>query len=258
MLLLPNRHLSILEVWRYAVNLWKISIRKVLPFTVLFGIVAFLPYFFFSGVDPIVPFATNLQTLAELIIFAIYALLVLFFVASGYQIINHTILGKKWSYNKVIASSLMLLSSLILGLVIYTATLFFGLAFLIVPGIFFAVALTPYYPLMILDDLSPINAFGRSLDLVRGHWWQTAITVWVPFLVFWVGVSIIQFFTIGLGLDGLPTHLSVASWYASGIFEVLWIIFYFPFSLGLILLQLHNLKLSKVEEVSVLPQPASG
>lgn len=243
MLHLPKYHLSTFEVWLAAIKLWKISFKRVLPFAILFSLLAFLPYFFFSALDPVAPFATELQTFEEIILFVIYTLLIILIGAIVYYCIYHKIIGTHWSYHKVITTSLRKLPALFIAILIYALAVFFGYALLIIPGIFFSVALTLYYPLMILDDLSPGAAFNESLNLVRGHWWQTAVIVSGPFLLFCLLTFIIEYFTVGIG--SYPSDLSLTTWYVNVIAKMVVVVFYFPFYIGIVLVQFYNLKLTQ-------------
>jgi hypothetical protein len=52
-------------------------------------------------------------------------------------------------------------------------SIFFGLAALVLPGIWLAGQFTMVSPVIALEDVGPLGAIRRSFSLVRGRWWQT-------------------------------------------------------------------------------------
>ena len=61
----------------------------------------------------------------------------------------------------------------VLGVVLLTAlVVVVGLICLIVPGIFLGVALYFSAQAVVAEDRSPVDALGRSRELVRGQWWR--------------------------------------------------------------------------------------
>lgn len=63
-----------------------------------------------------------------------------------------------------------------------------GVFLFIIPGIFIAVMLIFVLPLMLLDDLSLVDAFKTSWNLVRGNWWHTFGALIIPLILFYIAV----------------------------------------------------------------------
>jgi hypothetical protein len=58
-----------------------------------------------------------------------------------------------------------------------------GFIALVVPGIFLLVSWVVFIPALLLEDLGPGRALGRSFELVRGRWWATLGTMIVATLM---------------------------------------------------------------------------
>lgn len=71
-----------------------------------------------------------------------------------------------------------------------------GFIFCIIPGIYFGVALSIVWSIMIFEDVDFSTAFGRSMKLINKNWWQT-------FAVIIIATIIIYVLTIFISLPSL-------------------------------------------------------
>ncbi|MFT7071384.1 hypothetical protein [Patiriisocius sp. Uisw_017] len=67
-----------------------------------------------------------------------------------------------------------------------------GMVFCFAPGIYFGVALSCVYSILILDKLDVSSTISYSFKLVKGEWWMTFATLFVVFLLFYVMVIVFQ------------------------------------------------------------------
>lgn len=112
-----------------------------------------------------------------------------------------------------------------------------------IPYVYFAIMLLFYIPLIIVDHLDPVAAFKRSCSLVWGNWWRTLVvsgTIFfiLPFLLIMLDwVVSYQFATAYLTLK--------QTWLLHSILQGIIAVFYMPFCVTIMLVQLHDLKIRK-------------
>jgi hypothetical protein len=70
-----------------------------------------------------------------------------------------------------------------------------GFALLIVPGLILITIWAVVAPAIVIEDAGPIEAFGRSRELVRGHGWPVFGSIVLAYLA----VLIISFVSAGIG-----------------------------------------------------------
>lgn len=249
MVKLPIKHLYIMEVWLAAFKLWKISFKSVLPFIVIFAILASMPYFFVNAKTINSIGAPSGSSIVELILVSVfYTFVMLLLTAAIYYCIFHKFLGRAWSYRRILVQSSKKTLLLFVGFILYAAVLICGYALFLIPGIFYTVVLTLYYPSILLDNLSPIGAFKQSSQLAEDHWWETAIVVTVPFILFCLTEFLIQYPTLGIGPLGEPIRQTGFAELLDFLGNLVLGIFYLPFYIGVVLIQFQNLKQQKIEE----------
>lgn len=61
----------------------------------------------------------------------------------------------------------------VMAIVVYGLLYVVGTAFLIIPGIYFSVALSPILCVVVFENAGAIDAVSRCLALVQGNWWAT-------------------------------------------------------------------------------------
>lgn len=59
------------------------------------------------------------------------------------------------------------------SLVLISFGIIVGLTLLIIPGIWFGIAMSMVAPVLVVEDTGPVAAMRRSFDIVRRNWWET-------------------------------------------------------------------------------------
>jgi hypothetical protein len=75
-----------------------------------------------------------------------------------------------------------------------------GLLLFIVPGIYLMGIFQLVFVVIVVEDARIGRAFGRSRQLIKGHWWRSAVII---------SVAIVILIVLGL-LDGLVAALAAA------------------------------------------------
>lgn len=75
------------------------------------------------------------------------------------------------------------LPRLLIALPIISILSWFGLIFLIAPGVFIGVAFVFVAPLILLDDYSVVESFRNSWFLVWNSWWRTFSIIVIPLVL---------------------------------------------------------------------------
>ncbi len=109
--------------------------------------------------------------------------------------------------------------------------------------IYAAVLLMFYFPLIIVDNLNPFVAFSKSVYLVWGNWWRTAIIIGVMYAIIPICLYLIEWYLVyHLGANYLST---LQQWILSDILQNIISIFYVPLFVSAVLVVLHDLKIRK-------------
>lgn len=93
-----------------------------------------------------------------------------------------------------------LVASFIIGLVVTV-----GFVFCILPGIYLGVALSIVLCIMIFEEKSFVDAFGRSIKLINKSWWQTFAVIIITTIILYV---LMLLFTIPSMLFGFKSFFT--------------------------------------------------
>lgn len=193
-----KKELSILEVYRFSfyallekfpffLMLILVYGLSILGFTLVVGALGFLPFakkflaiaqiLKESGFDRTDIAANLLKTarpevwivtaLVFLAIFAFYRYLALGFTHIALKIYDN----KKPELSDLFACYHLILTDTIATL-LFIFIVIVGSFFLIIPGIYFAIALPFYHQAIVYRDAGIIESLQESFRLVRGHWWE--------------------------------------------------------------------------------------
>jgi hypothetical protein len=243
MTLLPDTPLSISQIFMRSARLWKPVFKNVFPLVFIAFIFFILPYFIFPELNSV--------NMADRVgkWFSMGFTLILYWVISivFYTAIYHHVFKflqaeteKFWASIWVGIKKFLLISFAVLLAALLTGLGYVALA---IPGIYLTVVFAIYLPLLITENLNPFNALKSSIELIWLNWWRTAIIVGIPsFLFMLVNLAIeiyaLRWLTIPHPLGGeilLFHHIS----------KFILAIFYFPFFVTLVLVQVNDLKLRK-------------
>lgn len=130
----------------------------------------------------------------------IFAFILFYF----YGFIVHRVHTMMYQSKATVAQSLLVaakkLPYLIIALFIFNVTVFAGMLVLIIPGIAFAVLLSLYFVVIVVDNDNPFSGFKHSWMLVTEHWFHV-------FGIF--AILMVTIFVVSGGIDFLAKALWV-------------------------------------------------
>ena len=117
--------------------------------------------------------------------------------------------------------------------------------------IYAAVLLMFYFPLIIVDNLNPFIAFSKSIYLVWGNWWRTAIIIGVMYAIIPMCLYFIEWYVV---YHLAANYLSALNkWILSDFLQSLISIFYVPLFVSAVLVVMHDLKIRKHTNMAWTP-----
>jgi hypothetical protein len=250
----PSQPQSIGGVLDTTFQLYKSSLLKLIPLSLLLVIASCLQYIyiFARGANPADPLAmVNLMT------------------SWGYWLsLLAGVIGSTWitaaTYLKVAAigtdgdlgigaalqASLPRLPALVVMMILFVLAVMLGTLLLIIPGIILMVSLLLCYPTALFDNKGPVSALSESHRLVWGNWWRTfvmlsvgVIILAVIYLVVATIVGLIAPFLLGgdVGAEEVALYALVSV----GLIFVLLSLLLTPFYISLGIAIYWDLKLRK-------------
>ncbi len=84
--------------------------------------------------------------------------------------------------------------------ILFVLAVLLGLLLLVIPGIYLMLALAPAFVLVVSENRSAVDAFSRSLQLVRNNWWRTALVVTIPVIVAMALMSVVGVIGVAVGI----------------------------------------------------------
>jgi hypothetical protein len=176
---LPTKPQSIAKILEEGIKLFVLCFPKVLLLILIDISLSILLHLLIpelNSSEPEVTIAAVMDSMVFLFLYMI-AMLVLH-TAIFYQIgaiISHS---DKGSFDALL-QALQKLLPIFLATWLYAFLVGIGLM-VVIPGIFFAVSLRFFTPLILFENATVHEALQQSYQLVRGNWWQTAAILTVP------------------------------------------------------------------------------
>src|SRR5687768_2050712 len=183
----PSQPQSIGGVLDTTFQLYKSSVLKLIPLSLLLVIASCLQYIyiFARGANPADPaMMLNLMT------------------SWGYWLsLLAGVIGSTWitaaTYLKVAAigtdgdlgigaalqAALLRLPALVVMMILFILAVMIGTLLLIIPGIILMVSLLLCYPTALFDNKGPVSALSESHRLVWGNWWRTFVMLSVGVII---------------------------------------------------------------------------
>jgi len=162
--------------------LYRQSLKRLLPLLFASAFVSALPLLLQAMRGE--PLITNAKPdLAALFVQVLVAIAVQYFVIAIFHNTHAIAVGKPVSIQDSLAVAKTKIWRIIVAFVIYMAAFSVGLVAFVIPGIFVAILLVFYAPLIIFDDVGIMDSFKESAGLVWGNWWRTVGVIFVPGLI---------------------------------------------------------------------------
>jgi hypothetical protein len=130
-------------------------------------------------------------------------LIVVLVLAACFRALSAAYMGRQATAGDSLRFAFARLPALIGAYFLTTIALGVGFLLLIVPGIYLAVALTMILPALLFERIGAVDAFRRSLALVRGHWWRTLAILLVTAVIF-----VVLSLALGAAVGGLVSVVS--------------------------------------------------
>jgi hypothetical protein len=115
-----------------------------------------------------------------------------------------TYTGRRSTWEESLAYASTRLMPLLVMAVVAGVLLALGYAFFFVPGVFLTVAWSAAGPVLMFENVAPLQALGRSAQLVRGYWVPTFGALAIA-VVIWLGVS----YLVDIVLAGIQSSSSI-------------------------------------------------
>ena len=129
--------------------------------------------------------------------------------------------GKSISYVESISFTLRRWFPMLLSALYYNVLVLVGLAFFIIPGVYFSVAYIFYLMFVVIENKGPWQALRSSTHLVKGNWWTVMAVHFVPFVILMAVIIILQG-----GFSYFVYFNPVLFWFFSFVVTVLFIMFF--------------------------------
>ena len=142
------------------------------------------------------------------ITFLLNALMGLLATAACLRAVSAAYLGDDVTWQQSLRFGLRKLFPLVVATIVVAVCVFFGIFGFLIGAVFVFVRLAVVTPALVVEDIGPLKAVGRSWRLVKGRWWST------------FGTTLIAYLLVG-AIGQLIQTLLIAPAFASGDNEVL-------------------------------------
>lgn len=240
---LPTEPQTIGNILDSGFRLYFSSFKHIALFALGMALAGLVPSFMINTSDP-----SGLGVLANLPLFYGSLLIV--------SIVNFIFIGAMiHRMNSVTSEQLSGIgSSLRIGLrkflPMFAMSLLYGLAvmagtiLLIIPGIFLSVAFILAHIALITENRGPIDALGRSWELVKNNWWRTFIIISVAFFIYMMLYSVfVMIYGVTIAMSGPEAFAEYAIYLDAG--GALVNLFCYPMLIAIMLAQFSDLRLRR-------------
>lgn len=237
----PLEPLSINQVWRKSLDLWRLSIKQILLPVFIWILLLLLPNIFLY----LVPLGNAWWWIFPLLIISSVCAVIL--SSSMFLYMHKKMIGAAIPFNQ--AFTIALQKSGQLTAAFFISAIVLGVSLLLLfPGIYLLVFFWFYFPIIMIDDLGPIAALEESFKIVRGHWWKTAIVIGLPMLVLTLVTLWIEYPSFGVGISRDIIFNPMLDWSIQHYAKFVLAFIYLPFFIAMVTVQLQNLKLQYSKE----------
>jgi hypothetical protein len=179
---LPSQPQSTSQILETGIQLFKLCFFKVLPLALVDVVFKILLHVTIPELNSPEPAILASAVMDSIIYLFFYLLLLLLLQAAIFYRINAIMTQSDFGNLEALLQGLKKLLPLFLATWLYYFLIGIGLFALIVPGIFLAIALAFFIPLLLFDNAPVFNSFKHSYQLVAGNWGRTVLILAFPFL----------------------------------------------------------------------------
>lgn len=170
------------------------SFKYIIPFATMFAIVGLMPSILN---DPASTWDQTGQSASYILklygIIFIAQLINNIFIIAMLRRMHSMTRGEVCSVGEAFKTGLRKFIPMIFLNILYTMAWLAGMILLIAPGVFLSVAFIYSGLAMVIENRGPIDALGRSWDMVRNNWWRTMVIISVAMMIYLVIISVLGF-----------------------------------------------------------------
>jgi hypothetical protein len=184
----PSQPQSIGGVLDTTFQLYKASLVKLIPLSLLMVIASSLQYVYVfarGGANPADPLAmlNMMQGWGYWLSLLGGMIGSTWILSAAYLKIAAIGTGGELGSGAALQASLTRLPALFLMVILFTLALILGTLLLLIPGLILMVSLVLCFPTALFDGKGPVSALTESHRLVWGNWWRTAVMLTVGVIV---------------------------------------------------------------------------
>jgi hypothetical protein len=184
----PSQPQSIGGVLDTTFQLYKVSLVKLIPLSLLMVIASSLQYIYVfarGGASPSDPLAMLNMMQGPGYWLSLLAGMIgsTWILAAAYLKIAAIGTGGDLGIGAALQASLARLPALFLMVILFTLALMLGTLLLLIPGLILMVSLVLCFPTALFDGKGPVSALTESHRLVWGNWWRTAVMLTVGLII---------------------------------------------------------------------------
>ena len=228
---------SIIGVWGNSFKLYKKAFSKVLPLSVLIGLITNFPamMLFYRAYKNQFAAYQALPSNSFFIVSVVLLLVIWWFMAVLFLRISDVLEDHVLSCLHEITVATYKYIVYMVAMLFFIILVSSGFIALVIPGIFFLILFRYVWLNILLDDGTVYSSFKNSAKLVWGNWWRTFVVIFVPTIIL---VGVFQLVTFFLG--GFVQPIVIGGKIVLAI--IFWSII-MPFMFSLDLCQYRDLKI---------------
>jgi len=235
--------LTIHQIWSNGLQLARERWRQLYFIFIVNQLIILLSVYLFANPNKSLSAIFRDHPGNTLIYFIAASLIILFIYALCFQHLGSVLQGKNSSIKDSMRNVVRKFPILIVASILSLFVCALGFVAFVIPGIFIAVNLFYYYPAIIVDEKTPIDALKYTLKLVWGNWWRSFYVVFGPMFIAGIigGLISLIIFMFSLFIPGLST----ISDYLNNIINLLFQAYVNVIIIAIQLIQWNDLKVRK-------------
>ncbi|MGD9000478.1 MAG: hypothetical protein PVF75_08695 [Granulosicoccaceae bacterium] len=240
---LPTEPQTIGNILDSGFKLYFRSFKHIVLFALIMALIGLIPSFLINpastqGLNGI----ANLPLLYGYIIIASFVNFI--FIVAMIHRMNSFTTGRLSSIGASLGIGVRKFLPMFVMSLLYGIAVAAGFILLIIPGIFLSVAFILAHIALVAEDRGPLNALGRSWELVKNNWWRTFIVISVAFFIYMMLYSVfMMIYGVSIVMSGPEAFAEYAFYLDAG--GALINLFCYPMLIAIMLAQFGDLRLRR-------------
>jgi hypothetical protein len=194
---LPKKPRGIDQLFRSAIELWKMSFAAQLPLALIAGVAAIIERVYVFAYAPTLTPDKLILDRDYWIVFGVCAVINVLAYGAILAQIDFAARGERMSAARAFAIGLRALPTMVASAACYLLAVIVGCLLLILPGVIVSVSLWLFGPAVILERKGIIESLKFSAGMVSGNWWLVAIVQTLGFIAF-IGFLLLESLAVEL------------------------------------------------------------